>query len=132
VIETLVNRARPYVYTTATPPLLAHTLIAALEIVAGEQWRRDHLARLVGVLRAGLERSAWRMLPSNTAIQPVMVGDNRKALELAERLAERGLLVPAIRPPTVPPGTARLRVTLSATHQLEDVERFAQALCELA
>lgn len=131
VVETLVNRARTYVYTTAPPPLLAHTLIAALEIVAGEQWRRDHLARLVGVLRAGLKPGAWRVLESTTAIQPVMVGDNRKALELTGRLAERGLLVPAIRPPTVPPGTARLRVTLSAAHELADVERLAQALCEL-
>ncbi len=131
VVETLVNRARTYIYTTATPPLLAHTLIAALEIVADEQWRRDHLARLVGVLRAGLKPSAWRVLESSTAIQPVMVGDNRKALELTGRLAEHGLLVPAIRPPTVPPGTARLRVTLSAAHEVADVERLAQALCEL-
>lgn len=131
VVETLVNRARTYIYTTAPPPLLAHTLIAALDIVAGEQWRRDHLARLVGVLRAGLKPSAWRVLESSTAIQPVMVGDNRKALELTGRLAERGLLVPAIRPPTVPPGTARLRVTLSAAHEVADVERLAQALCEL-
>ncbi|HWI12843.1 MAG TPA: 8-amino-7-oxononanoate synthase, partial [Burkholderiales bacterium] len=132
VVEAILQRARTYIYTTATPPLLAHATLAALDIVAAEEWRRDHLKRLVGVLRAGLAVSPWRLLASDTAIQPVIVGENRKALSLAERLAERGLLVPAIRPPTVPAGTARLRITMGATHDPDDVARLARALCELA
>jgi len=132
VVETILQRARTYIYTTATPAMLAHALIAALDIVRTEDWRRKQLQGLIGALRAGLERSPWRLLPSDTAIQPVIVGENVKALALASQLAERGLLVPAIRPPTVPPGTARLRISLSATHSLAEVERLAQTLCELA
>jgi 8-amino-7-oxononanoate synthase len=132
IVDTLLQRARTYIYTTATPPLLAHALLAALDIIAAEDWRREQLQRLVGVLRAGLRASPWGLLESDTAIQPVIVGDNAKALALAEHLAERGLLVPAIRPPTVPQGTARLRISLSATHTTDEVERLAQALCELA
>jgi 8-amino-7-oxononanoate synthase len=132
VVESILQRARTYIYTTATPPMLAHALVAALEIVATEDWRREHIQRLIAVLRAGLQRSPWRLLPSDTAIQPVVVGENAKALTLASQLVERGLLVPAIRPPTVPAGTARLRISLSAMHSVGDVDRLAQALCELA
>ena len=132
VVDVILQRARTYIYTTAPPPLLAHATLAALDIVAAEEWRREQLRRLIGVLRAGLRASPWRLPASDTAIQPVIVGDNRKALALAERLAERGLLVPAIRPPTVPAGTARLRITLSAAHAADDVGHLARALCELA
>jgi 8-amino-7-oxononanoate synthase len=132
VVEIILQRARTYIYTTATPPMLAHALVTALAIVAAEDWRREHLQRLIAVLRAGLQHSPWRLLRSDTAIQPVIVGENVKALGLAGRLAERGLLVPAIRPPTVPAGTARLRISLSATHTAGEVDRLAKTLCELA
>lgn len=96
-----------------------------------EDWRRKHLLRLVAILRAGLARTGWRLLESQTAIQPLVVGDNAGAVSLSRKLAERGLLVPAIRPPTVPVGTARLRVSLSAAHSEDEVRRLTGALTEL-
>jgi 8-amino-7-oxononanoate synthase len=131
-VETLLQRARTYVYTTATPPLLAHALAAAIDIVEREDTRRDHLAELVERLRRGVAGMPWRLADSRTAIQPLIVGDNRAAVALAARLAGRGLLVPAIRPPTVPAGTARLRISLSAAHTASDVEQLTAALRELA
>jgi 8-amino-7-oxononanoate synthase len=128
LVETLLQRARAYIYTTATPPLLAHALLASLEAIAQEGWRREHLQRLVASFRAGLAGSRYALLPSSTAIQPVIVGDNGAVLALAQALGERGLLVPAIRPPTVPAGTARLRVSLSAAHGAQDVEHLVDAL----
>ena len=132
IVDVVLQRARTYIYTTATPPLLAHALLTALDIVRAEDWRWDHLQQLIAVLRAGLRSAPWRLLASDTSIQPLIVGDNMQALALAERLAGRGLLVPAIRPPTVPAGTARLRISLSAAHSAGDVERLARTLCELA
>lgn len=132
IVDIVLQRARTYIYTTATPPLLAHTVLAALEIIRTEESRREHLRRLVALLRAGLSAAPWTVLASDTAIQPLLVGDNTAALALAERLAGRGVLVPAIRPPTVPAGTARLRISLSATHTAGDVERLARTICELA
>jgi 8-amino-7-oxononanoate synthase len=131
LIETLVQRARTYIYTTAIPPLLAHTLTRSLELIECGGDRRAHLFALVATLKAGLQDSGWKLLPSQTAIQPLIVGGTIDALTLSEQLAERGLLVPAIRPPTVPRGTARLRIALSADHQLGDVERFVGALRSL-
>lgn len=131
LVETLVQRARTYVYTTASPPLLAHALLKSLELIACEPARRTHLAKLVAGLKAGLRASTWRLLPSDTPIQPLVIGGSADALGVSERLAARGLLVPAIRPPTVPRGTARLRISLSADHRVEDVERLAQALMSL-
>lgn len=132
IVDTVLQRARTYIYTTATPPMLAHALLAALDIIRTEESRREHLRRLVALLRTGLNAAPWTVLPSDTAIQPLIVGDNTRALALAGRLAERGVLVPAIRPPTVPAGTARLRISLSATHTAGDVERLARTICELA
>jgi 8-amino-7-oxononanoate synthase len=132
LIELLVQRARTYIYTTAAPPLLAHTLLCALELLDTGGERRAHLARLIVELRQGLRGSTWRLLDSQTPIQPLIVGESSDALELSEKLAERGLLVPAIRPPTVPNGTARLRVSLSADHSLDDVERLNEALRAIA
>jgi 8-amino-7-oxononanoate synthase len=132
LVELLIQRARTYVYTTATPPLLARALLKSLELVEREGWRRSHLRELVTLLKAGMKSVPWRLLPSDTAIQPLVIGDNSEAVALSARLAERGLLVPAIRPPTVPPGTARLRISLSADHQIADVERLAEALGSLA
>jgi len=132
MIETLVQRARSYIYTTATPPLLSHALLKSLDLIEREQWRRDHLARLIDQLKAGLAANRWKLLPSATAIQPLVIGANIDAVTLSEQLAQRGLLVPAIRPPTVPRGSARLRISLSAGHAAEDVARLIDALNEIS
>ena len=133
VIELLIQRARPYIYTTACPPALAHALLASLAIMGGDEGaeRRAHLARLVEQLRGALRLERWQLAASTTPIQPVIIGSNDAALHAASRLHEQGLWVPAIRPPTVAPNTARLRVTLSAAHATDDVARLAQALNEL-
>jgi 8-amino-7-oxononanoate synthase len=131
VVETCVQRARSYIYTTATPPMLAGAVLRSLELMEMEPWRRTHLARLVTALRAGLARTRWRLLDSRTAIQPLVVGESAHALSLSRDLATRGLLVPAIRPPTVPAGTARLRISLSAAHGEDDVRALTAALSEL-
>ena len=131
-VEYLSQRARAYVYTTATPPLLAYAALESLKLVETEQWRRDRLVQLTRVLKRGLAANPWRLLPSTTAIQPLVIGDNAEAVAVSDRLAERGLLVPAIRPPTVPQGTARLRISLSAAHSEDDVARLADALNDIA
>lgn len=133
VIELLVQRARPYIYTTAAPPALAHALQASLDIIGGEQGkrRRAHLAALVDHLRDALRLQRWQLVPSATAIQPIIIGSNEDALRAAAGLHEQGLWVPAIRPPTVAAGTARLRVTLCAAHTHEEVAQLARALNEL-
>jgi 8-amino-7-oxononanoate synthase len=128
LIELMVQRARTYIYTTATPPLLAHALMKSLALIDGESWRRKHLRDLVGVLREDLDVTRWRLLPSDTAIQPLVIGGNSEAVAVSAQLAESGLLVPAIRPPTVPRGTARLRISLSAGHTVEDVQRLVRTL----
>jgi len=128
VIEWLTQRARPYIFTTASSPVIAAALLASLELIACGDERRAHLRDLIARLRAGLQGLPWRLLPSPTAIQPVLVGGNDAAVRLAERLFARGFWVPAIRPPTVPAGTARLRISLSAAHTLEQVEALIAAL----
>jgi 8-amino-7-oxononanoate synthase len=121
LIETLIQNARAYIYTTATPPLLAHALLTSLDIIAREQWRRDLLARLIMQLKQGVAGLRWQLMPSDTAIQPLLIGGNEEALQVSAALAQRGVLVPAIRPPTVPPDSARLRISLSAAHTEQDV-----------
>jgi 8-amino-7-oxononanoate synthase len=128
LIETLVQRARTYIYTTATPPLIAHALLKSLELIARGGARRERLRDLVVRLRRGLAGSPWKLLESQTAIQPLVVGASRDAVRVSEQLAARGVLVPAIRPPTVPHGTARLRISLSADHVPEDVAVLIDAL----
>jgi 8-amino-7-oxononanoate synthase len=132
VIDTLVNHARSYVYTTATPPALASALLESLRQIEQGDGLRGHLQRLIAQLRSGLRGLPWHLMPSSTAIQPLLVGDNRAALDLSEQLRERGIWVAAIRPPTVPQGTARLRITLSAAHNTSEVTRLIDALHELA
>ena len=132
VIDTLVNHAHSYVYTTASPPALSAVLSQSLELIAQGNMLRDHLHQLVVRLRKGLSDLPWQLMPSETAIQPLLIGDNLQVLKLSEGLRERGIWVAAIRPPTVPPGTARLRITLSAAHSAEDVDRLIGALHELA
>ncbi len=127
-IETLIQFARTYIYTTAMPPALACAVAESLRIVADEPWRRVHLQRLVERFRAGAAALGLSLLPSASAIQPLLVGAADDALRIADRLDAEGLLVPAIRPPTVPQGQARLRVTLNAAHSEAQVDRLLEAL----
>ena len=128
IIETLLQNARTYIYTTAAPPLLAHTLLASLELIESGDHLREQLRARIAQLRQGLAGLPWRLLPSQTPIQPLVVGGNAEALALSARLAQQDLLVPAIRPPTVPQGTARLRISLSADHSEADVACLIAAL----
>lgn len=132
LVEWLVNRARTYVFTTAQPPLLAAAVSASLQRIAGEPWRRQRLSQLVDRLKTGVAGLPWPLMASDTPIQPLRVGGNVEALRLATGLRERGLLVPAIRPPTVPQGQARLRISLSAAHGPADVDALLGALHALA
>ena len=131
MVEALVQRARPYIYTTAAPPLLSVALMKSLDLIRADEWRRRHLWDLIALLRERLIPGRWRLAPSSTAIQPLVIGGNDEAVAVSEHLARMGLLVPAIRPPTVPQGTARLRISLSAAHSFEDIERLAAALNEI-
>jgi len=128
VVETLVQRARAYIYTTAAPALLSVALMESLELIRDGEARRHHLQALIARLRERLKPGRWRLLPSQTAIQPLVIGGNDEAVAVSESLARDHLLVPAIRPPTVPQGTARLRISLSAAHEAGDIERLADAL----
>ncbi|HWU98284.1 MAG TPA: 8-amino-7-oxononanoate synthase [Oxalicibacterium sp.] len=130
VIEWLVQRARPYIYTTAAPPAVAHALLTSLEIIEGEEGavRRANLNKLIAQFRDELHVQRWQLLPSATAIQPVVIGANDEAMRVATNLYDAGFWVPAIRPPTVPAGTARLRVTFSAAHEAADVARLVAAI----
>ncbi|HMA32463.1 MAG TPA: aminotransferase class I/II-fold pyridoxal phosphate-dependent enzyme, partial [Casimicrobiaceae bacterium] len=128
VIETLVQGARSYIYTTAAPPLTAEALRVSLALIADGEARRTHLAALVAAFRERAAALPWRLLPSRTPIQPLVIGDSGKAVAVSAALQEMGICVPAIRPPTVPRGTARLRVSLSAAHLLSDVHELADAL----
>lgn len=133
VIETLIQRARPYIFTTAAPPALAHALLASLDIIAGSEGRerRSHLARLVAQWHDGLHLARWNALPSQTAIQPVVIGANDATMDAAAALYDRGIWVGGIRPPTVPANSARLRVTLSAGHAADDVAQLVDAINEV-
>jgi len=128
LVETLIQRARNYIYTTALPSAVAVATLESLHIARAEEWRRDRLRELIARFRAGAAQLGLRLLPSATPIQPVIIGESGAALALSAALESRGVLVPAIRPPTVPAGTARLRVTFSAVHELADVDRLLGAL----
>lgn len=132
VIDWLMQRARPYIFTTASSPMIPVALLASLDLIASGDERRAHLQRLIVRLQAGLANLPWRLLPSQTAIQPLVIGGNDAAVQLAERLFKRGLWVPAIRPPTVPMGTARLRISLSAAHSEEQIDTLIGVLRECA
>ena len=132
LIETLVQHARTYIYTTALPPAVAAATLASLRIVQDESWRRERLDALVRRLRAGAASLGLSLLPSRSPIQPLVLGEAERALAWAQALRARGILVPAIRPPTVPRGSARLRITLSAAHEEADVDRLLDALAEVA
>ncbi|MCJ2371472.1 8-amino-7-oxononanoate synthase [Pseudomonas sp. RGM 3321] len=128
LIETLIQFARPYIYTTSQPPALACATLKSLQLLRTEHWRREHLASLIQQFRQGAEQIGLQLMDSFTPIQPILIGDAGRALRLSQLLRERGLLVTAIRPPTVPAGSARLRVTLSAAHSEADVQLLLEAL----
>ena len=131
VVEWLMQKARTYIFTTGAPPALAEALLASLDLIERGDERREHLAGLVALLQRELALARWQLLPSRTPIQPVLIGDNAEALAVARALWDEGLWVPAIRPPTVPQGTARLRISLTAAHCADDVRRLAHALNRL-
>lgn len=136
VIEWLVQKARSYIYTTAAPPALAHALLTSLDIIFGAEGaeRRKHLQELIDQFKASIGKNlsgGYTLLDSDTQIQPLIVGSNLTAMQMAERLYELGLWVPAIRPPTVPVGTSRLRITLSAAHSNAQVAMLLNTLHEL-
>ncbi len=135
LIEWLMQSTRSYIFATAAPPMLASALRVSLKVIEQEQWRRDHLMGLIARLRQGLTDmlgdSSWQILPSNTPIQPLLIGSNEDALAVMEGLRQRGIWVPAIRPPTVAQGTARMRIALSAAHTEQDIDQLLQALGEV-
>jgi len=128
VVEWLLQKARTYVFTTGAPPALAHALLTSMDLIEAGERRRAQVATLIGLLRAELALARWRLLPSRTPIQPVVIGDNAETLAAARALWDAGLWVPAIRPPTVPQGSARLRISLTAAHSADDVRRLAHTL----
>jgi 8-amino-7-oxononanoate synthase len=136
VIDWLEQSARTAIYTTGVPPALTFALLASLKLIEGGDELRTHLQALIARLRAGLEpicnRNGWQLSPSTTAIQAVIIGGNDETLAVADALLERGIWAPAIRPPTVPAGQARLRISLSAAHGEMQVDELIAALAEIA
>ncbi len=128
LIEYLIQFARPYIYTTALPPAVAAATRESLRIIRNEPERRDHLNELIQVFRKGCEDVGLSLMPSSTAIQPIVLGESELALNVSKKLEEKGFWVSAIRPPTVPEGSARLRVTLTAEHSIEQVGSLVEAL----
>lgn len=131
LVELLIQRARTYIFSTASPPLLAAALMKSIELMRAEDWRRQRLVELSARISSTLELRKWRLLPSQTAIQPLIVGENSAAVALSAALATEGILVPAIRPPTVPKGSSRLRISLSAAHTEADVDLLVKLLQQL-
>lgn len=133
LIETLIQFARPYIYTTSSPPAVACATLASLKLVQTEHWRREHVQQLIAQFRQGAQALGLNLMDSPTPIQPIIIGDSAQAMVMSAQLRERGILVGAIRPPTVPAGSARLRITLTAAHTAEQVQRLLDALaaCQL-
>ena len=128
VIDYLIQTAKSYVYSTPAPPALSATLTASVQLIEQGDDLRSHLYSLIDYLKNNLNCKKWTLMPSQTSVQPLLVGNNQDALALSEFLQLRGILVPAIRPPTVPAGTARLRISLSASHSLDDVKKLIRAI----
>jgi 8-amino-7-oxononanoate synthase len=131
LIETLIQQARTYIFTTASPPAIAAATLRSLDIVEQESWRREKLQELIAYFRKGMKSLDLELMPSDTAIQPVVIGDNQRTLEISAQLMQQDIHVSAIRPPTVPEGSARLRVTLSAAHEKADIDLLVEALASL-
>jgi 8-amino-7-oxononanoate synthase len=127
LIETLIQKARTYIYTTALPAAVAEATRASLKLVVAEGWRRDKLNVLSAYFRQGAKQLDLQLMSSTSAIQPIIVGDSHRAAAISRSLLEQGVLVSAIRPPTVPQGSARLRVTFSALHEQQHIDRLLDA-----
>jgi len=134
MVEWVMQKARTYMFATGAPAIIAESLRASLKVMQQEPWRRQHLRDLRARLREGVLAAnlPWTLMPSETAIQPLVIGRNEDALAVMARLDEQGVWVPAIRPPTVPEGTARLRISLSAAHTLDHVDQLCRALAQAA
>ena len=130
-IEWILQKARTYIFSTGEPPLIAHALLKSIDLIEQGDERRRHLADLNVLLHSSLKLRRWRLLPSESAIHPLLIGENAETMDAASRLLARGIWVPGIRPPTVPVGTARLRITLSAAHTEAHVVRLAETVMEL-
>ena len=130
VIDYLIQKARSYVYSTPAPPALSATLATSVSLIEQGDDLREHLRHLITTLKQNLRLGKWQLMPSETAVQPLVVGSNHAALALSEHLQKQDILVPAIRPPTVPVNTARLRISLSAAHSEQDVIKLTQAINE--
>ena len=128
LIETLIQQARPYIFTTAQPPAIAAATLKAIDLIERETWRRDKLHENIGYFRQRMQGLDLELLDSRTAIQPVVIGDNHRCLRISEALFEQGIHVTAIRPPTVPEGGARLRITLSAAHESGHIDALVDVL----
>lgn len=128
LIETLIQFARPYIYTTSSPPAVAWATLTSLQLLISESWRREHLQQLIAQFRQGAQALGLQLMDSCTPIQPIIIGDSGQAMAISARLREQGILVGAIRPPTVPAGSARLRVTLTAAHSAAQVQQLLAAL----
>jgi 8-amino-7-oxononanoate synthase len=128
LIESLIQFARPYIYTTAMPPAVAAASLASLELLRSESWRRDHLRALIKRFKSGAAQIALPLMPSDTAIQPLLVGDESLAMAISTSLEAEGVLVSAIRPPTVAAGQSRLRITITAAHSTADIDALLAAL----
>ncbi|WP_020407591.1 8-amino-7-oxononanoate synthase [Hahella ganghwensis] len=128
LIEYIIQFARTYIYTTSMPPAVAAATCTSLDIVREESWRREHLVSLIQQFRREALALGYQLMDSDSPIQPILIGETEKALELANALRKKGILITAIRPPTVPANTSRLRVTFSAGHTQQDLERLLEAL----
>lgn len=132
LVETLIQKARSYIYTTALPPAVAEATRASLRLVREENWRRERLQALIARFRAGARERGLELMPSETPIQPLLAGSSETALRWSAQLEQRGILISAIRPPTVPEGSARLRIALSAAHTEAQVDRLLETLAQTA
>ncbi len=128
LIETLIQKARTYIFTTALPTATAEATRTSLKIVISESWRRDKLNQLITRFRSGANQLGIQLLKSETAIQPIIIGESQKAVQMSDNLLKLGFMVSPIRPPTVPKGEARLRVTFSANHQENQIDQLLDAL----
>jgi 8-amino-7-oxononanoate synthase len=130
LIEWIMQKGRSYIYTTASPPAIAHGLLKSLELISDDS-HRVSLNKNIQYWKKTLRLNKWKLMPSDTAIQPIMIGKTEDALRVAQQLYQKNIWVPAIRPPTVPADTARLRITFSASHTTEQIDQLTQALMEI-
>jgi 8-amino-7-oxononanoate synthase len=130
LIEWIMQKGRPYIYTTASPPAIAHGLLKSLELMSDDSYRSS-LNKNIQYWKKTLRLNKWSLMPSDTAIQPIMIGKTEDAVKVAQQLYQKNIWVPAIRPPTVPTDTARLRITFSASHTTDQIDQLIQALMEI-